>query len=423
MGIFSHNTEENCMNQKDKNTKTKELPPLPTLPHGEGNFSYLKDSSVKNNIRLRKRINGKYVDVYGDSTKTCLRKMKAKEQSILERAKHFHPSDVSCVVLLQEAIKTWLVTYKMPALKSRSYDTIESTFESHILDTSLGRTAIENVSSEDIQRHINSIASEKSFSTTKKTFSLLSQFFEYYYARDINNNPMLLVKLPKKKVEFTDDDLTDSEELIVLNDEEIELLTRELSKPPESGKIGYKCGHMLLFVMWSYMRIGEVIALQYKNIDFDDNSIKIYKSFSKIKDRSDSKTTNFKWELSDPKTYSGRRKIYLYEKATYHLRKHIELCCPDASDNDFLFMSEYGNPLGTQYLNSTLHKALDRCGINKKVSVHGLRHTGISYFIRHGVPVEVISKLAGHSDTNTTNRIYYSIIEQQKKDVYKNLTA
>jgi site-specific recombinase XerD len=72
-------------------------------------------------------------------------------------------------------------------------------------------------------------------------------------------------------------------------------------------------------------------------------------------------------------------------------------------------------------LNDILSKALKRAGINKKVSVHGLRHTGISYFLRHGAASEVVSKQAGHNDISTTNGIYYSVIEEQKKDMYKGL--
>lgn len=396
-------------------------PELPKLVRGEGNFSYHPSKSGKTAIRLRKYINGKYVDVYGATPRECIKKMKDKEQAINEREKCYHPTDLSCVALLQDSIKAWLETYKAPDLKPRAYDTLESTYETHIKDTQLGRIAVDNVSSKDIQSHINKIASEKSYSTTKKVHSLLSQYFKQYYVRDINNNPMLTVVLPKKKTTFSDDDFTDAEELIVLTDEEIQLLTEELSKPPQSGKVGYKHGEMLLFVMWSFMRIGEVLALQYKDIDLEHNSVKIYKSYNKVKDRSESKTTNYKWELSDPKTYSGRRILYLYEEAAKHLQKHIKLCCPNPSDNEYLFRSEYGNPISDQYLNTVLHKALKRCGISKNITVHGLRHTGISYFLRHGCPIESISKLAGHSDTGITSRVYYSVIDTQKRDVYKNI--
>ena len=89
----------------------KELPALPKLPHGEGSFSYHHKKGITS-IRLRKRINGKPEDAYGSSTKECLKKMKEKERSILEKAKYYHPTDGLGVVLLQDAMVHWLETYK-----------------------------------------------------------------------------------------------------------------------------------------------------------------------------------------------------------------------------------------------------------------------------------------------------------------------
>lgn len=40
-----------------------------------------------------------------------------------------------------------------------------------------------------IQDHITMISTKYSYSTTKKTYELLNQFFKYYYSSDINNNP------------------------------------------------------------------------------------------------------------------------------------------------------------------------------------------------------------------------------------------
>ena len=58
---------------------------------------------------------------------------------------------------------------------------------------------------------------------------------------------------------------------------------------------------------------------------------------------------------------------------------------------------------------------------NKNVTIHGLRHTGISYFLRHGVPVEVISRMAGHQSIQITIDTYYSVIEEQKQKALDDL--
>lgn len=398
----------------------KQKKELSKLPYGEGNLSYVKGRDDL--IRFEKRVLGKRVVVYGKSERECLRNMKVKEQEIAEKEKLHHPTETNAIALLQDAVAEWLVTFKKPVLKGRSYDTIEGTFTNQIKNTYLGRTSIELIDSNDIQKHINQLIESKSESTAKKTFGLLKQFFEYYYARDINNNPMNLVKLPKKQIKYLNvEDIHDEEELIVLSDDEIDRLTSELTKPFKEGQIGYTYGHMLLFMMWVFMRVGEVVALQYKDIDFVEKTIKIYKAYGKEKVRDNSVKTKYKWVLTTPKSKKGRRVLYMHDNAVKHLQEHLKICCPDVASDDFIFFSKQGNPLPDQYLNNILKKALIRAGIDKPVTVHGLRHTGISYFIRHGVPVELISRMAGHSEISTTTRTYYNIIEEQKKNAYDSI--
>lgn len=393
---------------------------LPKLPYGEGSMTYVPQRDDL--IQYKKNIDGKRITVYGKTAQECLKKMRDLEADHKEKEKLYHPTETNSVALLQDAITEWLVTFKRPTLKGRSYDTIEGTFNNQIKDTSLGRTSIQHVTSNDIQKHINSIMETKSESTAKKTLGLLKQFFDYYYVRDINNNPMLLVKLPKKQVRYIEtDNLYDEEELIVLSDEEIRRLTDELSRPYKAGQIGYTYGHMLLFMMWSFMRVGEVIALQFKDIDFAERSIKIYKAYGKEKVRDGSSSQKYHWVLTTPKSKRGKRVLYMHDYALEHLTEHLKINCPDPTPDTFIFYSKQGNPLPDQYLNDILKKALKRANINKNVTIHGLRHTGISYFIRHNVPVEAISRMAGHSEISTTTRTYYNIIEDQKKNAYKNI--
>lgn len=403
-----------------KKKSEQDKPELPKLPFGQGSFKY---QAGKDLISYRKRIDGTDITVYGKTTKECFSKMKIKEREVEKQNKLKHPTDTPVVALLQDGIERWLFTFKKPMMKGRSFDTIEGTFNNQIKDTYLGMTSIENVSSEDIQLYLNELINTHSESTTKKTFSLLKQFFEYYYARDLNNNPMNIVKMPKKQVIYTGNKIEDDDELVVLSDDEIDRLTMELLKPYTPGKIGYSYGHMLLFIMWTFMRVGEVIALQYKDIDFENNTLKIYKAYGKEKVRDDSGKAKKKydWVLTTTKSKSGRRVLYMHDYAVEHLKEHLRINFPAATDDTFIFFSKQGNPMPDQFLNNMLTKALERAKITKHVSIHGLRHTGISYFIRHGVPNEVISKMAGHSGVAITNDVYYDVIEEQKKNAYSDM--
>ncbi len=85
--------------------------------------------------------------------------------------------------------------------------------------------------------------------------------------------------------------------------------------------------------------------------------------------------------------------------------------------NTFIFSTMEGNPQSSAYLNLLLRHSLQRCQIDKHVTVHGLRHTGISYFLRHGIDIKVISEQAGHSEVSTTQNIYYNLVSEQLEEM------
>ena len=328
---------------------------------------------------------------------------------------------------LQVAMKEWLYTYKITtASKSKTIDTLESTFNSQINRTTLGRKKIYTITKLDIQKHLNSIAVDKSNSTLKKTYSLLKQYFDFQYSSAPQENPMIGIKIPKSQVK--------EKEMTVLNDDEIELFMKEIDRPYINGKSGYRYGYMLGFILWSYMRIGEVLALQMKDADLENNIIHISKALERVVKRNRDKTpkrvydedstkprSEYKWDIAAPKSKSGIRDIPLYHRATECLEKYISLYCKDKTDKDFIFTTESGNHVSTQQAGNTLKAILKNTNINKDVSIHGLRHSGISYFARHGMQMDIISTLAGHADTAVTQRVYYNLIPEQFKDPYKDL--
>ena len=57
-----------------------------------------------------------------------------------------------------------------------------------------------------------------------------------------------------------------------------------------------------------------------------------------------------------------------------------------------------------------MKKILNNAGIDKHITIHGLRHTGISYYIRHGVDKEFVAKMAGHSNSKITEDVYMVVI-------------
>ena len=89
-----------------------------------------------------------------------------------------------------------------------------------------------------------------------------------------------------------------------------------------------------------------------------------------------------------------------------------------AEDSDLIFCTENGKPVSQALLNRTLKKALSKAGIDLPMSLHDLRHTGISYWLRHGKNIKRISRAAGHSDVSITMRIYYNLLPDELDRVF-----
>ncbi len=388
---------------------------LPKLPRGMGTYDY----TAKGSIRYRKNItqNGitKSLSVVGSSISEVNKLMQEKERKTKKEIVIHNNSKKTQT--LKEGMNEWLRFYKSQEVIERSYDRIESTFLTHIANSNLGNMQEQAITSDNIQSFMLELQNHKyntelSYSSRKKVYELLSQYFKYKYIKEPFLNPMLTVTKPIKNVENIKD-----EELIVWNDEEIECLCKEAVKPIENGISGYKRGCGIVFIMWIFCRIGEAQALQWKDIDIENETVSITKSYSKVKIRNGTNAGRYTYKIVKTKNKQSR-KFKMCKMAVDAIKEYKNRMNPQ-SEEEYIFCSPVSdkgilthNAINRQYQNIVANtNGLDH---NKNVTLHGLRHTGISYFLRHGVPVEVVSRMAGHQSIQITIDTYYSVIEEQK---------
>ena len=85
--------------------------------------------------------------------------------------------------------------------------------------------------------------------------------------------------------------------------------------------------------------------------------------------------------------------------------------------NWYIFHSvkDLNKPISRTAIKHLLERMLKRAGIRKQIRVHDLRHSGISYFLRHGGTLADVSKRAGHSKQSITADIYSHAIDESLK--------
>jgi len=72
--------------------------------------------------------------------------------------------------------------------------------------------------------------------------------------------------------------------------------------------------------------------------------------------------------------------------------------------NGWLFPNSRGGAIGTRQLNRALHQAADAAGLDKKVTLHLLRHSFATHLLEQGTDIRVIQELLGHKKLETTAR-------------------
>lgn len=155
---------------------------------------------------------------------------------------------------------------------------------------------------------------------------------------------------------------------------------------------------MILTAIFTGMRIGEIAALTWDDINFHWKTININKSW-------DFNNKRFK----KAKTESSNRIIRINDDLLNVLNELKQ------NNTKQVFDSVFGTVPGSGAVNKVLRKVLKQAGISKKnYHFHSLRHSHVALLLYYGVDVYAISKRLGHADLTTTTRKYSYLIDEFK---------
>lgn len=325
-------------------------------------------------------------------------------------------------IVFNDYIEYWLKEYKWNKIEPSSYSRLYRIYECQIKNT-IGTKMIGDVTTKDIQCLIDSHANPTSNKTKPLSLSGLKRILQFLRpcletaVREeiIYKNPCSNVILPKESCIQTE-----TKKQFSLSDDEIKRIREAaLSKYKTTNDYCSRDAFILLLIINLGLRVGEALALKWNDIDFDKKMIYINKTIQ-------SNIMNFNKEHGDNTTYNrikqstktnaGVRILqlnddviwYLTELKGYDRRHNIvsdDICCTN---------------VGTLNTSRNLQRSLDRlvkkAGIERRVTLHTLRHTFGSTLLRRGVNIAVISKLMGHANINITyNKYIHAIKEEEAK--------
>lgn len=374
--------------------------------NGEGTWG--KKKIGKYDYHYYRDSNGNYT--YGKTVKEVNEKLKAKKD------KQFILNDKTT---FGEYISNWLLT-KKKNIEPTTYDCYEIMIREQILnykDFNLSDTQLHNINRDVFQKYLDSLANNYSRATIQKIWVIIKQCISYAEINeDIKPNSTKLVKLPiesnvknkKKEIPFLSMD--DANKLY-----EISKLTFS------NGEYVYgNNSKAIILIMYTGMRVSEMVALKWKNVDLVNKTITIDESSAEIINRD--KKDNKKYISYDKKTKTvdSNRTIPLPSRAIEAIQ-YFESINPKHKNNDYVCVSKNKTKIDRRGVNKTL-KAMAKkanCSI-QDFTVHSLRHTYGSLLLANGVDIKIVSELLGHSDITVTYNIYIGILDEDKrKDVEK----
>lgn len=214
--------------------------------------------------------------------------------------------------------------------------------------------------------------------------TVISSFYSFLVdEKIIDENPCSNIigpKIPKKLPNY-------------LTEEEIDnLLDVRLITPYD-----YRNKAMLELLYASGVRITELINLKVSDIDFDNCFIRVVGKGKK--------------ERIVPITDVAIKylMIYLEDYRNSILKNH---------DSEYLFISNTFKNISRQGFFKILKAECNRCGIEKNVSPHVLRHSFATHLLKHGADLRIIQELLGHEDISTT-QIYAHLVNDKLREDYK----
>lgn len=190
----------------------------------------------------------------------------------------------------------------------------------------------------------------------------------------------------------------------------------------------YMRKNYILLALVSACRRGELVGLKVEDIDFENNKILVK--------RTGHYTVNQGIYFVDHlKNGSPSKNVDMPELAMKQLKEYIQvrnsiISMMEWEDSGYLFISlksgtvtTAGGPMMPDVISQWFNKFLQRNNL-PKITLHGVRHTSISYLINKGVDVKMVADRAGHQNTRTTEEIYGHIYGKTKRataEVYNGL--
>lgn len=330
-------------------------------------------------------VESKYHSVYAHSYSEVKQKLRDSVKPTVKQTDRNTVSDYAA---------QWLAAVKLKC-KPSTHNKYSNICKNHIVPL-IGKYRMADLSSANIEEML-----EKRSSLAPKTRSdilcVIKMIISYAQQCGCNcqlNLKALSIRIPKGTMR-------------VLSVSEQERLNQQLIAENTLRSVG------ILLAMSTGIRIGELCALQRKDLSFDNGLLHIGATMQRI--QTDGENTRTKIIISEPKSACSTRDIPLSEQHIRFFRQYYE----NMPERAFLLSGEIGRFVEPAALRYYFGKITNACKL-EGVHFHTLRHTFATRCVEAGVEIKTLSEILGHENVKITlDRYVHSSVEFKRDNMEK----
>ncbi len=286
----------------------------------------------------------------------------------------------------------WL-EYKRNSIKKSTYGNYLYIIEKY-LNTKFGEKNVEKIINyNDFVQELSNRLSPKTIRDITNVLKAILAYYEEEYGVKLNKKKIRLPKQEKKKLQ-------------ILTSREKQKLENYCIKEDTLKNLG------ILICLNTGMRIGEICALKWENIDLEEKNIYIKHTLQRVYNKKNGKT---KVIIDTPKSACSVRSIPINKKI-YEILKPLKR---KYTKKTFLLTGLEEKYIEPRSYQNTFKEILKDCKI-KKYKFHTLRHTFSTNCIEIGMDIKTLSEILGHASVEITlNKYVHSSQKLMKKYLEK----
>ncbi len=303
----------------------------------------------------------------------------------------------------KEWLKEWLDCYVKPSSKQKTYIRYSEIVSGHIVKT-LGDYEMGNLTPLILQRYVTELLRSGNIKTGKGLSAnsvngiitvIQNSLKEAFAIGQISEYTADKIKRPKAREKqvtcFTPVEQKQMEQVIL------------------SGKKPKMFG--IILCLYTGLRIGELLALEWTDMDFQKGTLTVSKTCHDGKD----KNGVFARITDTPKTETSQRVIPFPKQLIPYLQK-----LKKNSGSNYVISSDTDKSISVRAYQHSFELFLKKLGIPHK-GFHALRHTFATRALECGMDVKTLSEILGHKNANITLNRYVHSLMDHKRDMMNRL--